>query len=289
MATREILLLIDGHSLAFRAFHALPSTLTTASGEPGNVVYGFLSVLFRLIEAHRPGYVAVTFDLGAPFRVKRYDQYKAGRLEPDPEVERQVAQLRRVLEAFEMPVFEVEAYEADDILKTLAGQAEGAGLKTLIFSGDRDLFQVVSAQTTVLYPTRAGNDPEVYDPARVQQRFGVRPDQFCDYKALVGDASDNVPGVRGVGEKGAATLLQTYGTLDGIFANLDQITPARTRTALQAADARPRADLARELVTLVEVPGVQLDLETCRLAYDRGRSEAALTELGFKTLVKRLP
>lgn len=284
-----MLMLIDGHSLAFRAYHALPATIKDPSGEPVNAVYGFLAMLFRLIETYRPVALAVAFDVGIPFRVDVYDQYKAGRLELDPAVERQVEQLRSVLAALDIPQFEVAGYEADDILKTLAGQAEAVGVETLIVSGDRDLFQVVSLRTRVLYPTRGNNDPDLYDPERVEQRYGVQPEQFRDFKALVGDPSDNIPGVRGIGAKSAAQLLQTYGDLDAIYANLDQINPPRARKALAAPGAREQAELARRLVTLVHVPDLTLDLEACRIEYDRDRAREALADLGFRRLQQRLP
>lgn len=285
----EKLMLLDGHSQAFRAYHALPSTLTDSDGKPANAIYGFLSMLFRLIETYRPDYLAVTFDVGIPFRANLYERYKEGRLELDPEVERQVERVRAVLAAMDIPIFEVKGYEADDILKTLARQAEDAGLETLIISGDRDLFQIVSERVHVLYPARTGNELDVYDPDRVEQRYGVRPDQFRDYKALVGDPSDNVPGVKGIGAKSAAQLLQTYGTLEAIYADLEQVIPTRVRNALAADGARERVNLARELVTLVDVPGIRLDLERCRIAYDRDKVREVLSEIGFRRLQERLP
>ncbi|HBY92937.1 MAG TPA: hypothetical protein DEP84_03070 [Chloroflexi bacterium] len=288
-AEHQTLMLIDGHSLAFRAYHALPATIRDPAGAPVNAIYGFLAMLFRLIETSRPDALAVAFDVGIPFRVELYDQYKAGRLELDPAVEAQVERLRRVLVALDIPQFEAAGYEADDILKTLAHQAEAAGIETLIVSGDRDLFQVVSRRTRVLYPTGRNNDPDLYDPERIEQRYGVRPDQFRDFKALVGDPSDNIPGVRGIGAKGAARLLQTYGALDVIYANLDQVAPPRVRKALVAPGAHEQAELARRLVTLVEVPGINLNLESCRIEYDRERARQALAALGFRSLQTRLP
>lgn len=285
----ETLMLIDGHSLAFRAFHGLPPTLTDRAGEPVNAVFGFLSMLFLLIQEQRPDYLAVVFDVGIPFRVELYDQYKAGRLEIDPAVERQVDRLRRVLEAMEIPCVAVEGYEADDIIKTLAEQAEAGGARVLVVTGDRDLFQVVSEHTSVLYLTRGVRDVDVFDPAKVEERYGVRPEQFRDYKALAGDASDNVPGVRGIGAKSAAQLLREYGTLGAIFAVLDRIEPRRTRNALAADGMRAAAELSARLVTLVEVPGISLDLARARIEYDRERARVAMEELGFKSLQARMP
>jgi DNA polymerase I len=284
----ETLLLVDGHSIAFRAFFALPDSLRDPAGEPVHAIYGFLSILFRQVAELRPELVAVVFDEGRPFREEIYPAYKEGRQEIDPDVQRQVTRLRGVLEALEMPVFLADGFEADDVIATLARQAHDLGLETIVLSGDRDLFGIIGPRTTILYPTRSMKEAERYDAARLRARWGIEPAQVADWKALVGDPSDNIPGVRGVGEKGATKLLAEYGTLGGIYDNLEAITAKRTRGAL--ADGREDAWLSLRLARLIDdVPGVVLDPAACEVRYARERVEDAFDHLGFRSLRDRLP
>ncbi len=282
-------LLVDGHSIAFRAFYALPDSLTDREGVPIHAVYGFLSILFRQIAALQPELVAVVFDEGRPFREEFFAEYKAGRQEIDPDVARQVERLRTVLAALDIPMHGMDGYEADDVIATLARQAHEAGdIQTIVLSGDRDLFGIIGPRTTVFYPTRSMSEAEHYDAARLRERWGIAPEQVADFKALVGDPSDNIPGVRGVGEKGATKLLQQFPSLDAIYANLDAISATRTRNAL--AQGRDMADLSYRLARLVDdVPGVHLDRDACRLAYERARVERVFDSIGINSLRDRLP
>jgi DNA polymerase I len=282
------LLLVDGHSIAFRAFYALPDSLRDPAGEPVHAIYGFLSILFRQIAELQPELVAVVFDEGRPFREEIYPAYKEGRQEIDPDVQRQVTRLRRVLEALEMPVFLAEGFEADDVIATLARQADERGLETIVLSGDRDLFGIIGARTTILYPTRSMKEAERYDAERLRARWGIEPGQVADWKALVGDPSDNIPGVRGIGEKGATKLLAEYGTVEGIYNNLDGITAKRARAALE--EGRDNARLSLRLARLIDdVPGVVLDSAACEVRYTRERVEEEFDHLGFGSLRDRLP
>ena len=282
-------LLIDGHSLAFRAFYALPDSLGDPNGEPIQAVYGFLSILFRQIAELEAEFVAVTFDIGRSIRETWFADYKAGRQEIDPDVQRQVERLQEVLKALTIPMYIVPGYEADDIIATLVRQAATQeDLHTIVLSGDRDLFGVIGPRTTILYPTRSMKQAERYDAARLYKRWAIKPTQVADFKALVGDSSDNIPGVRGIGEKTAAKLLQQFGTLEEIYANVEQISAKRARNAL--ITGRESAFLSQRLARLIDnVPHITFERAACRLEYDRARVEEVFDRFGFSNLRKRLP
>ncbi len=283
------LLLIDGHSLAFRAYHALPATMATRSGEPTNATFGFFSMLLNVLKEQQPDYIAVAFDVGKTFRHEEYPDYKGTRERMPDDLRRQVGRIQQVVEALNIPIFTRDGFEADDVLGTLARQAEAQGVETMIVTGDRDIVQVVSDHTSVLTSGRKFSDTIVYTPETVQERWGLAPRQLIDLKALLGDTSDNVPGVKGVGEKGATDLIQTYGSVEGVYDNLEQITAKRTREALEAG--RDSAFLSKHLVTIItDVPGVALDLAACRVQdYDQEQVAELFRELEFRTLVDRLP
>lgn len=235
------LLLIDGHSLAYRAFHALPEDLKTVSGQVTNAVYGFTSMLVNLLRDHAPQRVAVAFDLpGGTFRHERLDSYKANRSKPPEIFREQLGLLREVLEVLGVRTVEAPGFEADDILATLATEAAAEGLDVAVVTGDRDAFQLVAdPHVTVLYPRRGMSDHVRYDEAGIEARTGVRPARYVDYAALRGDTSDNLPGVPGVGEKTAARLVNAHGGIDGIYAHLDEQTP-KLRSSLQEAEQAVR-------------------------------------------------
>ncbi len=283
------LLLIDGHSLAFRAYHALPANMATRNGEPTNATFGFFSMLLNTLREQEPDYVAVAFDVGKTFRHQQFADYKGHRERMPDDLRRQVERIQEIVQALNIPIFTREGYEADDVLGTLARQAETQGVYTTIVTGDRDIVQVVSDHTSVLTSGRKFSDTIVYTPETVRERWGLAPQQLIDLKALLGDTSDNVPGVKGVGEKGATDLIQTYGSVEAVYAHLDQITAKRTREALEAG--RDSAFLSKHLVTIVtEVPDVRLDLDACRLQdYDQPKVTELFRDLEFRTLVDRLP
>ncbi|MCX7707163.1 MAG: DNA polymerase I [Anaerolineae bacterium] len=286
--SKPTLVLIDGHSLAFRAFHALPLNLATPDGELTNAVYGFTSMLLNVLRDYQPEYVAVAFDVGKTFRHEMYEPYKGHRERMPDELRSQVERIKEVVEALNIPIFTAEGYEADDVLATLARQAAEKGVNTLIVTGDRDILQVVDDKVRVLTSGRQFSDTIIYDPATVQEKYGLRPDQLLDLKALVGDKSDNIPGVRGIGEKGATELLQKYGSLDAIFAHLDEVKPERARKAL--VENREAAELSRKLGKIVTDAPVKLDLAACRTRdYDRDRVIRLFQDLAFRTLVDKLP
>jgi DNA polymerase I len=282
------LMLIDGHSLAFRAYHALPLDMAAPTGELTNAVFGFFSMLLNVLRDQKPEYVAVAFDIGRTFRDDLYAAYKGHRERTPHELETQVERIKEIVTALNIPIVTKEGFEADDVLSTLARQAEAQGVDSLIVTGDRDILQVVDEHITVLTSGRRFSDILLYDPAAVTEKYGLRTDQLVDYKALIGDKSDNIPGVRGVGEKGAVTLLQKYGTLEAIYEHLDEVTPERTRKALE--EGRADALLSQKLGRIIVDVPVTLDLAACRTHhYDRHRVIALFQELAFRSLVDRLP
>ena len=282
------LVLIDGHSLAFRAFHAIPLGLTAPDGELTNAVFGFTSMLLNVLRDQQPEYVAVAFDVGKTFRHEMFPEYKGHRERMPDELRTQIERIKQVVETLNIPIFTAEGFEADDVLATLARQAEGEGVDSLIVTGDRDILQVVNEHIRVLTSGRQFSDTIIYDPPAVEEKYSLRTDQLVDYKALVGDKSDNIPGVRGIGEKGAVALLQKYGTLEAVYAHLAEVTPERTKKALTEgeADAWQSQTLGR---IILDVP-IQLDLAACHTRdYDRAKSVELFRDLGFRSLVEKLP
>ncbi|MFV2086744.1 DNA polymerase I [Micromonospora sp. LOL_021] len=219
------LLLLDGHSLAYRAFFALPvENFSTSTGQPTNAVYGFTSMLINVLRDERPTHIVVAFDVSRrSFRTERYAEYKAGRSESPADFAGQVSLVQEVLAALRIPYVSKDNYEADDVIATLAGQGRDAGMQVLICTGDRDAFQLVDDRTTVLYPRKGVSDLARMDPPAVTARYGVGPGHYRDLAALVGESSDNLPGVPGVGPKTAAKWISQYGGLDGVIAQADKI------------------------------------------------------------------
>jgi DNA polymerase-1 len=282
------LALIDGHSLAFRAFHALPLSLTAPGGELTNAVFGFTSMLLNTLREHQPEYVAVAFDVGRTFRHDMYPQYKGHRERMPDELATQIERIKEVVDALNIPIFTREGFEADDVLATLALQAEAQDVASLIVTGDRDILQVVDDAISVVTSGRQFSDTIIYTPGSVEEKYGLRPDQLVDLKALIGDKSDNIPGVRGIGEKGATNLLQKYGTLEAIYDHLDEVTPERSRRALE--EGRDDALLSQKLGRIITDVPIQLDLVACHTRdYDRNRVIALFQDLAFRSLVAHLP
>ncbi len=285
------LVLIDGHALAYRAYFALPPTLSTSKGELTNAVFGFTSMLLNVLRDEKPDYIAVTFDVGKTFRHEEYKEYKAHRAKMPDELRTQMARIQEIVRALSIPIIEVEGYEADDVLGTLAQKAENEGVEILIVTGDTDTFQLIDEHTQVLTSRRAFSDTVVYDQEGIEERYGLQPHQLIDYKALVGDTSDNIPGVRGIGKKTATQLLQRYGSVEEIYTHLDEVKSSRFRKALE--QGRESAFLSKFLATIVTDVPAELDLEACRTAaameFDRDKVMELFRELEFRALVNRLP
>jgi DNA polymerase I len=285
--SRDTLVLVDGHSLAYRAYHALPNDLQSPSGELTNASYGFTLMLLSVLEDEDPDYIVVAFDKGPSFRVEEYEAYKAHREKMPDEMRGQMSRVRDIVSAFGIPIVEIEDYEADDVLGTLSRQGSETGLQVLIVTGDRDALQLVSDRVTVLTSGRRFSDTRRYDPEKVRERYGLDPEQLVDYKALIGDRSDNIPGVRGVGEKGGKKLLQKYETLDGIYEHLDEIT-TRYQNALKKY--KEDAYLSLKLGKIVRDVPVSLDLESAKRnrGFDRSEVMRIMQDLGFRTLFNRV-
>jgi DNA polymerase I len=233
MTDRPVLALLDGHSLAYRAFFALPPDLRTTTGQVTNAVYGFTSMLIKLLAEHRPAGIAVTFDRGRPAeRLALLPEYKGTRSETPDDFRSQLPLIDEVLEALAIPAVVRDGTEADDLIATYATKAVAAGMDVLIVTGDRDAFQLIDDHVTVLYTRRGISDTVLMDRAAVEAKYGVSPEQYPFLAALRGDPSDNIPGVPGVGEKTASKLVATYGDLDGIYANIDAIAGKKVPQAL---------------------------------------------------------
>jgi DNA polymerase-1 len=280
------LALLDGHSLAYRAFFALPSDLATPSGQVTNAVYGFTSMAIKLIGDEAPDAIVVAWDTPAKtFRSDRFPEYKAQR-EAAPDLFRsQLPLIREVAEVLGFPQFEAPGFEADDVIATIAHAAAQQGWDVLIVTGDRDSFQLIEGPIKVYYTRRGISDVVVADAAYVLDRYGVTPSQYADYAALRGDSSDNLPGVPGVGEKTASKLIASYGNLEGIYAHLDEQTP-KLRENLE--NAQQQAFLNRDLTRLLVDVDVDTDLEKMRLApWNMGEVRRVFDGLAFQSLWSR--
>ena len=281
------LVLIDGYSLANRAFFALPM-FTTAKGVHTNAVYGFALMLLRLLEEEKPDYLAVAFDVAAPtFRHEEYAEYKAGRRETAGELREQFPVLRNLLGAFKVPVLELAGFEADDVIGTMAARAEAAGHRVLVVTGDRDAFQLVSPAVGVIYTRRGITEVDRVDEAYLHERYGLTASQIPDLKGLMGDASDNIPGVPGIGEKTALRLLKDFGTVEGILDHLAEINRPKERELL--ATHAEEARRSKRLATIDRAIPLAFAFEDCRRREpDWAELRRVLTELEFKSMLERL-
>jgi DNA polymerase-1 len=280
--------LIDGHSLAYRAFYALPPDLATSSGQVTNAVYGFTSMLIKVMEELRPGGLIVAFDKGRPrFRTERYDAYKAHRKPMPDELREQMDIIHAVLEALDIPFLEQEGFEADDVLATLTEMLPRDS-EVFIVTSDRDALQLVSERVKVVTNRKGITDIVVYDMQGVKEKYGVEPGQIVDYLALKGDASDNIPGVPGIGEKTAAALIEEYGSLDKIYEHVAEIKAGKARKALE--ENREAAFMSRELATMRrDVPVEEGDTAYWELKpWDEDALRRLFDSLEFRKLYERL-
>ena len=283
------LLLIDGHSQAYRAYFGMKTPLSTRTGELTGAVYGFARKLLSVIKEYKPDEVAVAFDLGDTWRHSEFSDYKATRDAMPDEMRTQMERITELLQAFNIPIVTYPNYEADDVLGTLSLQAGQVGNDVLILTGDRDMFQLIDERVKILY-TSGGPNPvtSVYGLAELAERYTLSPAQFIDLKALTGDSSDNIPGVAGVGEKTAAKLLTQYGSLDNLYAHIDEISGPKTRQSL--IDGRPQVERNKRLVTIVRDLDLVYDPEACQLSsYDQDAVVTLFQALEFRSLLKELP
>lgn len=285
-------ILIDSHALIHRAYHALP-VLTSPAGEPVHAVYGFTSILLRIIRELKPDYIAAAFDLPSPtFRHIAYERYKAQRPETASDLASQFPKVREVLEAFGIPIFQKEGYEADDIVGTLVSRMKKEkDIEMVIVTGDMDALQLVGQRVTVYTMRKGIADTVIYDTAAVGERYGFGPDRVADYKALKGDPSDNIAGVKGIGDKTASDLIKRFGSLDAIYKALKKKGVKIGAAAAERLRAGEEdAYLSRELATIrTDVPlDVSLDALAWRGTAENGEIRKALARFGFSSLIKRL-
>ena len=289
---KPLLVLFDGNALIHRAYHAFEKSPLTVrkTGEIVSAVYGFALMLLKVVNELQPTHYAVTFDKKAPtFRHKIYEQYKAHRPPAPEELVNQIEKVRELVRAFHIPIFEMEGYEADDLLGALSKQAAEKDIDTIIVTGDADTMQLVSPKVKVLYPKprKSFSDTMLYDEAAVTEKYGITAKQIPDLKGLVGDPSDNIPGVRGIGDKTAVKLLQEFASIEKIYENLDNVTPPRAQAALKGNEADARR--SKELATIVTDVPVTLNLEECRIDhFDHDTVAEMFRELEFTSLLPRL-
>ncbi len=294
---KPLLVLFDGHAIVHRAYHAFenarsPRTLTVPkTGEVVTAVFGFAQMLLKAIEDLKPTCYAIAFDTPVPtFRHEMFDQYKAQRPPTPDELINQFGRVRQLVEAFNIPIYELDGYEADDVLGTLSRQASEQGIDTVIVTGDADTMQLVSSRVKVLYPKPRGSfsDTMLYDGEAVKEKYGIGPEHIADFKALVGDASDNIPGVTGIGNKTAIKLIQEFGSIEEIYTHIDEVTPDRIRNILRENEAVARQ--CKKLATIDTRAPVTLTLDDCQVSnYDRNRVTELFRELEFHRLLQKLP
>jgi DNA polymerase-1 len=291
---KPLLVLFDGNNIVHRAFHAFATSrpLTVSkTGEVISAVYVFALMLLKIINELKPTCYAIAFDTKAPtFRHQMFAQYKAQRPPTPDELVNQLGRVRQLVNAFHIPIFELDGYEADDVLGTLSQQAGQQDIDTIIVTGDADAMQLVSPRVRVLYPKPRGSfsNTDLYDEAAVSQKYGIKPEHIADFKALKGDPSDNIPGVPGIGEKTAVRLIQQFGTIDQIYANIDEVTPAKLQALLKQNEVIARQ--SKELATIVTQTPVTLNLDDCQIShYDRNQATELFRELEFFSLLPKLP
>ncbi|MDR0514208.1 MAG: DNA polymerase I [Coriobacteriaceae bacterium] len=271
---------IDGNSLMHRAFHAVPPTMNAPDGTPTNAIFGFLSMLFKFIDMAHPDALVCAFDAGRPaFRMEALERYKAHRPPMDPLLRPQFPLLEELLDAIGVPVVKVPGWEGDDILGTIAARDEALGYSTLLVTGDRDAYQLASDLTQVVTTKKGLTDIALYGPAEVLERYGIEPAQVPDFLGLKGDSSDNIPGVPGIGEKGASRLLQEFGSLEGVYENLDKLKGKQLESL---RDNKEAAFLSRSVATIVRDLDFPLDIEAIAFpAYDEAQATEAFSKLRF--------
>ncbi len=282
------LLLVDGHSQAYRAYFGVKTPLTTRRGELTTAVYGFARKLLSVLKEYQPEYAAVAFDVGDTWRHTEFPDYKATRERMPDDMQSQMERIEQMLAAMHIPTVSKEGYEADDVIGALAKQAAEQGFDVLVLTGDRDMFQLVDDRVRILY-TRGGPNPktDVYGPEEFKARYGLTTEQYIDMKALVGDASDNIPGVPGIGEKTAIKLLKTYGSLDNLYAHIDEIRGPKTQQALRDAAETVRRN--RDLVRIITDLDIPFEPEQFRLqGIDRSALRRLFEELEFFSLLREI-
>jgi len=303
------LVLIDGNAIIHRAYHALPKTMTTRRGEQTNAVYGFTTTLIKVLENLHPEYIAASFDLAGPtFRHQQFAEYKATRVKADQELYDQIPRVKELTEKMNIPIYEKEGFEADDCIGTIVSKVESrkskaGGIEIYIVSGDKDIFQLINSKVKV-YSLRKGlSQMQVVDHDTIKKEYNLEPSDFIDLKALAGDASDNIPGVPGIGPKTATQLLQKFDTLEKLYEAIeksearnpkseinsdDQISKIKPRILELLKKYRDQAFMSQKLATIRRNVPIKFSLEECKRGeYDKGELREFFEELGFRSLLRR--
>lgn len=288
----DVLMLIDAHAIIYRAYFALPPTLTTPEGMLVNAAFGFARILLTAIRDMKPTYLSVVFDHPDPtFRHKEFKDYKAHREKMPNDLIPQIGLTKEIVKNLNIPQFEMAGYEADDLIGTLSQQATK---KTVIVTGDQDMFQLVNDKIHVWLPPRGKHPADEYDRAKVYAKIGVYPEQVIDMKALMGDSSDNIPGIKGIGPKSAVKLLQKFKTLAGVYQAVEEFKkhPDILKGALlkKLQGGKEVAYLSQKLATIEQAVPIKLDLESCKVTgYDKADAVKLFQELEFRSLINLLP
>lgn len=280
------LVILDGNSLINRAFYALPP-MTTSDGQPTGAIYGFTTMLFKIYQEVEPDYIISAFDRKAPtFRHLEYKEYKAGRKKMPEELALQLDPLKKLLSAFNIGILEIDGYEADDIIGTISKKYEAPDLEVLIYTGDRDALQLVSDETRVMFTKKGISEIEVYDKNAIKAKYGFSPEGIIDLKGLMGDASDNIPGVAGVGEKTALKLLSEYGNVEEVYENIDKITGKKLKENLELH--KSEAFLSKKLATIDRNVPIDIDLESAVVnKYDKKQIREIFKKYEFRSLMDK--
>ncbi|MGM0777341.1 MAG: DNA polymerase I [Bacillota bacterium] len=284
---KKKLVLIDGNSIAYRAFFALP-LLNNDKGIHTNAVYGFTMMLQRILEDEKPTHLLVAFDAGkTTFRHETFSEYKGGRQKTPPELSEQFPYIRELLDAYGISRYELENYEADDIIGTLSLHAEKDGYEVKVISGDKDLTQLSSDSVTVSITRKGITDIEEYTPAHIEEKYGITPDRIIDMKGLMGDSSDNIPGVPGVGEKTALKLLKEFGTLEELLESVDEVSGKKLKEKLE--EFRDQALMSKELATITREAPVEIKIEDIEYeGFEKEKVISIFKELGFNSLLEKI-
>lgn len=286
---RPTIMLIDGFGLIFRAFYAIQASMTTSGGEPTNAVYGVASMLFNILNNQRPEFAVMALEGGHTFRHELSEEYKSNRGEMPNELRVQIGRIRQLIDALNIPIVERDMYEADDVIGSLSKQLATDGFDVIVLSGDTDLLQLAGDGITVYLPgIKRFDEFRQYGTAEVVERYGFGPEFVPDYKALVGDTSDNIPGVPGIGEKTAKALIGAYGPVESIFDHVDEVTPTRAQNALRGN--RDHALRSKHLATIVRDLDIELDPEIARMGeFDREAVVGLMRDLEIRSLLQRIP
>jgi len=286
---KDIFLIIDGSAIVHRAYHAMPS-LTREDGTPTGAVHGFFSMLLRLFQEIHPSHIAVCFDRPTPnFRKELFKEYQAQRPATDSDLSPQFTIIQNILDKAKIATYSLDGFEADDLIGTLAFEAGEIGDISYVVTGDRDMMQLVNGRTKILMPIKGISEMKLFDEERVKEQFGVLPSEIVDLKALQGDASDNYPGVTGVGPKTAAGLIAKYKTVEGIYKYLGEIEKENPKLAVKLKAGEESARLCYQLATILQNVPFEHTISDCdvkNISYENWRS--AFEDYEFKTLPKRL-